>query len=432
VIHQRPKLRSAITTSLRSVVIVCDHAWVNGGQAKVAIDSALGLRELGLDVCFVAGCGPIDDRLASAGIECHVVGNHDILSDPNRLRAASSGIWNRQAARVLGQCLAARDLRSTVVHVHGWAKGLSPSIGPVVTRPDVAHVYTLHEYFLACPNGGFFDYQAGEICNRRALGIDCLRTNCDSRGRSHKAWRVARQAVLWRASGMPSGLREVIYLSPKQRSIMEPYLPADVQWHLLPNPAGRRPRERIHAERNDLFLFVGRLSPEKGAPIAAAAAKLAGVRIAFCGEGEAREAIVRANPDAEMLGWLSPDELAKQMQGARCLVFPSLWYETYGLAVAEALRVGLPVLASETSVAADLFPGGVAGAHVRTGDVPAWAEAMLGLGSDEVVRSYSERAFLAGGDLPSDEAHLTGLIATYHAAILRQQSACLTSEEPVS
>ncbi|HEY0164118.1 MAG TPA: hypothetical protein VGB39_01965, partial [Sphingomicrobium sp.] len=64
-----------------------DHGFINGGQAKVAIESALQLKSRGLDVIFVAGTGPLDERLPASGIECHLVGEHDILSDPSRLRA---------------------------------------------------------------------------------------------------------------------------------------------------------------------------------------------------------------------------------------------------------------------------------------------------------------------------------------------------------
>jgi glycosyltransferase involved in cell wall biosynthesis len=422
VTHQPARIRPATTSRPLSIVIVSDHGWVNGGQSKVAIDSALALRSRGLDICFVASCGPLDERLQNAGIECHVLGDHDILTDPNRLRAAASGIWNRAAARLIHSCLAERDPLSTVVHVHGWAKGLSPSIGPVVTRAEAAHVYTLHEYFLACPNGGFFDYQAGELCTRRALGFDCLKTNCDSRGRTYKAWRVARQTALWAAGRMPSGLREVIYLAPKQRTVMEPYFPAEARWHLLPNPAGPQPRERIRAESNDLFLFVGRLSPEKGAHIAAAAAKLAGVRIAFCGEGEARDVVVGANPDAEMLGWVDDHELARWMARARCIVFPSLWYECNPLVVVDALRAGLPILISDSCVAASSIADTVSGLHVRVGDVQAWAEAMTRLSSNGLVESYSRAAFGAGQQLYGSDEWIAQLIGIYKAALARKHS----------
>jgi len=404
-----------------SVIVLNDFGWVNGGQSKVAIDSALQLKSSGLDVCFVAGRGPVDERLVGQGVECHVVGEHDILSDPSRTRAALTGIWNRSAARVLRTCLAARDPNSTVIHVHGWAKALSPSIGPVVTQSDAAHVYTLHEYFLACPNGGFYDYQAGRICSRRALSGACLATNCDPRAAKHKIWRVARQAVLWSAGRMPSGLRELIYLAPEQRDIMRPYVSPEARWPYPPNPPGVQPPQRVAAENNRTFLFVGRLSPEKGGSVVARAAAIAGVPIAFCGEGEEREAILRANPDAQMLGWLTQEDLTERMRNARCLVFPSLWYETYGLVVADALRLGLPVLASSSSVAASLVEQGRSGDLVPAGDVDAWAAAMRRLQSSALAAAYSDRAFETGRRLPGQSEYTARLIDIYRSAIERKK-----------
>lgn len=417
---QAPLSRRAAFARPLDVVILCDHGWVNGGQAKVAIDSALQLKARGIAVCFVAGCGPLDERLLDAGVECHVVGEYDILSDPSRLRAAARGIWNHRAAKMLEQCLAKRDPRSTVIHVHGWAKALSPSIGPVVTKAQAALVYTLHEYFLACPNGGFFDYQAGEICTRRALGIDCLRTACDPRAKAHKAWRVARQAVLWTAGRLPRELREIIYLAPEQLTIMKPYMPGTTRWHHLPNPVGPRPPARVRAEDNQLVLFVGRMSREKGAHIAAAAARQAGMPIAFCGDGECKDDVARANPDAILPGWVQPAEVETWMQKARCLVFPSLWYECYPLVVADALRAGLPVLVSDSSVAASSVRHGVTGLHVRAGDVRAWAEALQKLEKPEVVRSLSEAAFAAGEQLLDEQEYATRLIDIYRDALVRK------------
>ena len=404
------------------VIILCDHGWINGGQAKIAIESALSLHRRGLEICFIAGSGPLDERLERSGIECHVVGEHDILSDPNRARAVVAGIWNRDAARVVSQCIAARDPRSTVIHVHGWAKALSPSIGPVITRAEAAHVVTLHEYFLACPNGGFYDYQASAICTRRALGADCLTTNCDARSATHKAWRVARQLVLKSAGRMPRDLREIIYLAPQQQAIMKPYFSRQAQWHHLPNPVGPVPDQRVAAENNDLFLFVGRLSPEKGAETAAAAAKLANVKIAFCGNGECNDAIRRANPDAIMAGWVEPEALATWMGRARCLVFPSLWYEGYPLVVADALRAGLPVLVSASSNAASSVRHGVDGLHLPAGDVFEWAAAMRGLVSDETAQTYSEAAFQAGRQLLDEDQYTSQLIGIYESVRSRRHS----------
>jgi len=39
------------------ILIVADHAWINGGQAKVAIESVLGLARRGHQVTFLAAVG---------------------------------------------------------------------------------------------------------------------------------------------------------------------------------------------------------------------------------------------------------------------------------------------------------------------------------------------------------------------------------------
>jgi len=406
-----------------SVIVLSDHGYVNGGQAKIAIESALHLKQHGLDVCFIAGVGPVDERLVQAGVDCHSIAEHDILSDPKRIRAATRGIWNTAAARTVAACIASRDPNLTIVHTHGWAKALSPSIGPVITDLKCAHVYTLHEYFLACPTGGFYHHASAEICTRRPLGFDCLTTNCDARSRSHKAWRVARQAVLTTVGGLPRNLREIIYLAPEQRSIMSPFMSTDARWHLLPNPVGTQPSERLAVEHNEIFLYIGRLSPEKGAEVAARAARLAGVKIAFCGEGESRTAVENANPDAMMLGWLEPDELDSWVRRARCLVFPSLWYECYPLVVADALRIGLPVIVSRSSVAASSIDDGVTGLHRTAGDVAAWADAMRTLQSNEIALSFGQAAFEAGKKLLDYERYIRELVSIYEKVLSRKYGA---------
>ena len=89
-----------------TVVICADHAHVNGGQAKVALDSALGLAAAGARVIFFSACGPVDPRLAAAGVETVCLDQKDILANPSRLDAARQGIWNGAAAKALGETLA--------------------------------------------------------------------------------------------------------------------------------------------------------------------------------------------------------------------------------------------------------------------------------------------------------------------------------------
>jgi glycosyltransferase involved in cell wall biosynthesis len=346
---------------LKHVLIAADFARITGGQSKVAIDTALLLAEAGVEVSYFAAVGPVGPQLEQAGIEVICLDASDILSNSSRWSAAVSGIWNSTAAKELAAVAAGLDPRSTVLHCHGYSKALSPAIGPVLREGPLRAVYTMHEYFLACPNGGFYDYQRNEICRRRALGPACLTTNCDARSATHKAWRAVRQLVTWKVGGIPAGLSDIIYISETQLRVMKPYLSAESRLHYVPNPLPALNERPVDVAQNDIFLSVGRLSPEKGGVLFAKAARMAGVRAVFVGEGEERDAIRKANPDAELVGWQTPAEVRDWLGRARALVFPSVWYETHGLAALEALARGVPVVCGSWNAAAEAIVDGVTG-----------------------------------------------------------------------
>jgi glycosyltransferase involved in cell wall biosynthesis len=119
-----------------------------------------------------------------------------------------------------------------------------------------------------------------------------------------------------------------------------PLLPADTRLHYLPNPVDLEDRGPADVTANDTFVFIGRLSQEKGAAVFAEAARRAGVKALFVGDGPMRQAILSAAPGAAITGWVDNAQVRAHLRRARALVFPSLWYETFGLSVHEALAIG--------------------------------------------------------------------------------------------
>lgn len=88
--------------------------------------------------------------------------------------------------------------------------------------------------------------------------------------------------------------------------------------------------------------------------------------------GEAAKARTR------FLGWLAADALEATWARASLLVAPS-WHETFGLAVAEALARGLPVVASDAGALPELVSHGATGLLVPPRDPAALAEALVAL-----------------------------------------------------
>jgi glycosyltransferase involved in cell wall biosynthesis len=404
----------------RHVILVNDFAAINGGQAKVAIDTARLLAGAGIGVTYFAACGPVGPELDAPGIEVVCLDHQDVRFDTNRLRAGAHGLWNAAVAKALRETCARFDPASTVLQCNSYTKALSPAIGPVVTGGPLPHVYMMMEYFLVCPNGGFYDYPRNALCTRRPLGLDCLTTNCDARHPVHKAWRVARQAVLWSAGRLPRGLRDAIYVSETQRRLMEPYLPPGIRLHHVPPPVHLPERPPVKAVENDAFLFVGRFDPEKGGREFAEAARRAGVPAVFVGDGPERAAIAAANPDAEFTGWLSTEEVQAWTARARCFVFPSLWYETFGLVAYDALAIGVPVICGRWNAAAEAVREGENGLLVDTPTVEGFTAALAALKDD----AHPVFARIDPAKLPdiSEAAYLERLLAVY-AGILAQAEA---------
>mgnify|MGYP004063009301 CR=1 FL=1 len=126
-----------------AVLLVGDFANINGGQAKVAIETTHLLAEAGIAVHFFAATGAPDKLLDHPRITVEILCHADILSEPNRARAMLRGLWNGAAARWLHDQANRFDPATTVLHCHGYAKALSPSIGPALTDGPLPSVYTM-------------------------------------------------------------------------------------------------------------------------------------------------------------------------------------------------------------------------------------------------------------------------------------------------
>ncbi|MEH3145069.1 MAG: glycosyltransferase family 4 protein [Methylobacterium frigidaeris] len=375
-----------------TIIIVADHAHINGGQAKVAIESALGLAARGHPVVFFAAVGPADERLAAAGIETVVLGQTDVTLTTSLMRFGVQWLWNQPAAAALGDLLARHDPGETVVHVHAWAKALSPSIGPVLAASRAPVVFTMHEYYLACPNGGFYDYPVSAACHRAPVSVACIGHNCDSRGYARKLMRVGRH-VLMRHTGMTGNLAAVVTISRLQREVLAPHLPPGTRFEDVANPVDVAPLGPKGDGPPGDFVFVGRLSAEKGAGLFAAAARLCGRRAVFVGDGPQRAELEAAHPEAVFLGWHDPAGVRRRLREARALVFPSVWYEGQPLTVLEALALGTPVIVSDLCAGREAVTDGVDGLWFRSGDPAALAAAMTRLADDDTARAMGQAAY---------------------------------------
>jgi glycosyltransferase involved in cell wall biosynthesis len=406
-------------TPLR-VMVVSDFGEVTGGAAKVAIASARGLAERGIEVVFVCAIGPVSPLLQHPNIDVRCFDLSEVWAIRNPVRAAWQSVWNAAAARKFDEQLSDENPAETIVHFHQWTKAFSPSVIATAGARGFRRVISLHDYFLFCPNGAYFHFPRGSPCHVRPLSGACIVANCDSRNYAFKAVRLVRHGKLTAALGrQPSSAVSAFHVSEFARSVAQPLLPAGMPQFVVPNPVEVPRGQPVAIRDNTDFALIGRFTTEKRCVVFARAALQAGVPATFLGEGPEEQAIRAANPDARVLPWGSAEKVEAVLSGARALVFPSAWYETSGLVVAEALARGVPAIVSRTTAARDLIRDGVNGLLCDPGSFDSLVASLRRLRDDEYAAAMGERAFaMYWADPLSLSVHVDRLLSAYRSILL--------------
>lgn len=176
----------------------------------------------------------------------------------------------------------------------------------------------------------------------------------------------------------------------------------------------------------DLVVFAGRMIPEKGAPagvagVAAAAARVPGLRGVFYGAGpeheRVRETIERCGLSGQVTapGFVSSEEIESALSRALCVLLPSR-REGYGMIVVEAAALGTPaiVVAGEDNAATELIEEGINGfvaADARPDSIAEAIVAVRELGME--LRRSTARWFADNAQTLSLESSLAKVLASY-------------------
>ncbi len=399
-----------------SVIILNDTAHIDGGAARVALSSAIGLARRGHRVTLFTAVAPIElpgEQPPTLEVVC--TGQCDILSDPSRVAAGLRGLWNRVGWRRLQEVVSAVTRERTVIHIHGWSKALSPSVLHLVGKAGLPAVATLHDYFLACPNGGFYNYQRQAHCKLSPLSLACVTEACDVRCYSHKFWRLCRLLIQRQVAHYPGAIRNFIVLSEYSRRLLEPYLSPAAKLFLLSNPVDVALQKSAIPPDDAPFVFAGRLSAEKGPELFAQAIARSGVSGVVIGDGPLRSLLQATWPQLNFTDWLGTEDVHRRLRQARALVFPSRCHEVQGLVVLEAAALGVASIVSDGSAARELVIDGVTGLWFKHGDVSDLSKKI------EMLQNDLDLAFQLGNaahsrfwaDPPTLERHIDQLEAVY-------------------
>lgn len=159
------------------------------------------------------------------------------------------------------------------------------------------------------------------------------------------------------------GRVRLVAISEAQRSMVE-----DVDWAGVVHHAVDARALRLEPRAGDYLVDLARITPDKGQHVAIEVARRAGRRLVLAGkvaegDDEYFERCVKPHlgGDVEWLPNVEGRAKADLLAGAAAMLFPIQWEEPFGLAMAEAMVSGTPVVATPRGAAVELVEEGVTG-----------------------------------------------------------------------
>lgn len=289
------------------------------------------------------------------GMEAQLLARDSAVTGRGRaaLGLLRGGLWPGDVERSV------RLTGARVLHAHN----LHPSFGwralAAAREAGAAVVLHLHQYRLVCANGVCFTQ--GQDCVRcharntlPGVAFGCRGSRAEGLvyGAALSLWQ-RRMAQMADAVIVPS-----VFAGERLRELGAPLDFERV--HVLPPPVAPPPA-RTPSASGGYALVVSRLSVEKGVDVAIEACRRAAVPLVVAGDGPQLAELRRqagagaaGSAGVRFEGRVPEERLGELRAGAAVALVPSRSAETFGMAAAEAMVAGVPVLASRIGALPEL------------------------------------------------------------------------------
>jgi glycosyltransferase involved in cell wall biosynthesis len=399
-----------------NIIMVCESALVTGGAEKVAILEALELSNRGHRVGFIAANQEADPRLSAAGIELLLLDTKSFFEETNRARKIQKLKGNFEIAPKVCEFLSTFEPSETVIHLHTFRLRLSGIVAHLSQEMGFATLVHCHDYSPICPTSLWFDHRKGENCSRSPMSISCITCECQDQPWKYKLPKLTSffwNQSIWKINRRSRGFIHISSLeqftTDKASSITTPAVN-------VPPISSYQSNIRVQAEENESFLFIGRLTQEKGVEQFLQAATKAKAKAVVVGDGPLRNSLEKEFPLVRFTGWLDESGILTELRQARGLVVPSLWRETLCLSVIDAMQCGVPCIVSANVGAKEFISTGINGLIYSDQDIQNAIESMS---SDSKVKSLSENAFSTFQSFkPTIKNHVDALCSIYETSLI--------------
>lgn len=395
------------------VLLVNKFHYRKGGAETYYFALAEGLRAAGHEVAFFSMTHPNNLPCEQ---EKYFVTQREYNGGTSPLKMLEDGvnlIYSREAREKFDALL--QDFQPDIIHMNNVHRQITLSIldAPYLSEHRVPVVYTAHDYILVCPAYTMVD-GAGEVCDRCINGRfgNCLKHRCVKSSRAKSALATA-EAEFLRYHHSYDKIDLIIAPSRFMKKKLEEggfagrvvYLQnflTDSQVEM-----GEKCFDADKLSKPPHFLYFGRLTKVKGvvtlvrAFVQACRNSLpADWTLRIAGDGPEREHIEQMVAEegiqdrVELLGYLSGEDLQRQVGGARFTVMPSEWRENMPYSGLESLAAGTPIIGARIGGIPDIVHDSETGMLFESGNT----EELAGLMCEGAKRSANDIGYAAQQD----------------------------------
>lgn len=280
-------------------------------------------------------------------------------------------IWNVKTAQMVKNAI--REFQPDVVHIHNWHFALGPLVFRVIHTFGIPVVHTVHNYRLLCPSA--------ILLHKGQLFTDSLQRSFPWKAVQKKVYRFSAAQTFWLAFvvwfhkqiGTWKKIDSYVCLTPFAVNLFqESNLGVAKNCFTVKPNFTAAPDMFESMSKENHFLFIGRLSEEKGIATLLNAFKDLPFLLKIAGDGPLKTAVVQAAKkysNINYLGNLTTKEVAIELCKAQALIFPSIWFEGMPMTLLESLSTSTPIIASNIGAMTSLIIDGYNGFHFEPGNV---------------------------------------------------------------
>lgn len=311
-------------------------------------------------------------------------------------------IWNIKSANIVKKKI--KNFKPDLIHLHNWHFASGPLIIRAAKKLKIPIVHTLHNYRLICPSGTLMD--------NNQMFVESIAQNFPWTAVRKQVYRNSMALTFWLAFvvwfhkiiGTWKMIDSYICLTP---SAIDLFSSSNIGIHKdkfisKPNFSPLNNDDSI-LDKEDCFLFVGRLTEEKGVRLLIKAFETLSYKLKIVGEGPLKEYVLDAtnsNSNISYLGVLKKEDVCIELKKANALIFPSIWLEPFGLVITEAFSSSCAVISTNIGAPKSLIENKKNGFHFESNNVhdlisiiKKWES--LTIEEKEVMRKHALKVFLS-------------------------------------